>query len=99
MEAFNEFAHQPANAEFRRSYREFYQAAFESVAGHTEYLHSVFRVTVEFNTKNWPDYDDIDWYCSELSKVYKAAPKQYDQALANEAARDIKFLRMCANGH
>lgn len=99
MEAFDEFSFEPQNSVLRPLYRTYYEAAFRSVVEHPEYLHAVFSVAREFNTANWPDYDDIDWYCSNLAKVYKAIPEQYDRALLKEAPKNRAGLRDCGHGH
>ena len=99
MEALNEFTHLKVNSDFRPMYREYYSAAFQSVVSHPAFLPSIFRISTEFDTKNWPDYDDTDWYCSELAKVRKAIPEQYEQALSRESSRDKEFLSTCGSGH
>jgi hypothetical protein len=99
MEAFNEFSYEPQNSVLRPLYRAYYEAAFKSVVEHPEYLHAVFSVAREFSTTNWPDYDDIDWYCSNLAKVYKVMPDQYDRALLKEAPKNRVGLRDCGRGH
>lgn len=75
------------------------RAAFESVARHPEYLHSIFRLSVEFDTDDWADYDAFDWCCGELAKVRNASPVQYDRALAKELLHNQKFLQTCGSGH
>lgn len=99
MEAFDEFAFEPQNSVLQPLYRAYYEAAFKSVAEHPEYLHSIFSVAREFSTTNWPDYEDIDWYCSNLAKVYRVIPEQYDRALLKEAPKDRSGLRDCGHGH
>lgn len=99
MEALNEFTHQKENRDFTPTYRAYYRAAFQSVVFHPRFLRSIFRVSTEFDTKNWPDYDDTDWYCSELAKVRKAIPEQYDHALMQESSQDKEFLSTCGSGH
>lgn len=99
MEAFDEFSFEPQNSVLRPLYRAYYEAAFKSVMEHPEFLHSVFSVAREFSTTNWPDYDDIDWYCGNLATVYKAIPEQYDSALLKEAPNNRVGLRDCGHGH
>lgn len=99
MEAFNEFAHQRGNEAFRKFYRAFYGAVFDSVIRKPRYLHLAFMIAVEFNTKNWPDYDDIDWYCAQLARVHNKIPKQYDRAIMKEQGINQRFLRECGSGH
>ncbi|HUN86532.1 MAG TPA: hypothetical protein VMU48_19290 [Terracidiphilus sp.] len=99
MEALNEFTHQKGDNDFRPMYRDYYSAAFRSVVSHPAFLQSIFQISTEFDTKNWPDYDDADWYCSELAKVRKAMPELYDQALSRESTRDKPFLSTCGSGH
>lgn len=99
MEALNEFTHEKGNGDFQPMYRAYYESAFQSVVSHPTFLHSIFRISTQFDTKNWPDYDDTDWYCSELAKVRKAVPKEYDHALSRESSRDKNFLSTCGSGH
>ena len=95
MEALNEFTHQKQNRDFAPLYRAYYAAAFQSVVFNPSFLHSIFRFSTEFDTKNWPDYDDTDWYCSELANIRKAIPEEYDRAVLRESSKDREFLKKC----
>ena len=99
MEALNEFTHKKGNGDFQAMYRAYYSAAFQSVVSHPPFLQSIFRISTQFDTKNWPDYDDTDWYCSELANVRKAMPEEYDRAVSRESPKDKEFLKTCGSGH
>jgi len=99
MEALLEFSAQEADSAFRDFPRSYYAAAFQSVIMHPEFLHSMFSVAGEFGTKEWADYDNIDWYCSNLAKVHDAIPAEYDRAVSKERSKDRVFLSACGQGH
>lgn len=61
MEVFYEFTNQPAHAGLSPLYRRYYEAAFQSAADHPEFLHALFSIATQFDTKLWQNYDDIDW--------------------------------------
>lgn len=98
MEALNEFLHEPQNSAIRPIYSDFYRAAFDSVSDYPQYLHSVFGIATEYDTKNWPDYDDIDSFCSSLARVYQAQPARYESAASQESEKDRRYVMSCAHG-
>ena len=95
MEAFYEFTHNKGSEQFRPYYLAFYEAAFHLVAQRPKALPRIFDVATQFDTKIWPNYDDVDFFCSQLGELRKKMPAQYDRAARLRNSGDRKFLEDC----
>jgi hypothetical protein len=95
MEAFYEFTHKKGNERFLPYYRIFYKGAFELVGNNLDFTAALFDVATQFDTTIWPNYDDVDFFCSELRELRKKFPTQYDGAVRSRNRRDRLFLSNC----
>jgi len=96
MEAFLEFTLESGNEQFRPLLRVYYALAFKAAAAHPESIPKVFQIAREFNTADWPDYDNIDWFCDELKKVKAGNPAAFSTALKTEKADMRNYISGCA---
>jgi hypothetical protein len=96
MEAFLEFT--TRHEEFQPYFRTYYTMAFKAAGLHPETLHRIFTIAREYETENWPDYDNIDWFCEKLKDVKKENPKAFQGALRLEKADTKRYIDGCANG-
>jgi hypothetical protein len=97
MEAFLEFTLDRGNKEFEPLFRLYYAMAFKAAALHPEALPKIFRISREFETQNWPDYDDVDWFCSELKETRRANPSAFSAALRMEKHEMRSYIAGCAD--
>ena len=97
MEAFLEFTLDPSNKEFEPFFRFYYTMAFKAAALHPKALPKIFRIAREFETRNWPDYENIDWFCDELKEVKKVNPSAFHAALQLERPETKDYVAGCAN--
>ncbi len=95
MEAFLRFTIEPQNKSFEPLFREYYGRSFEAVKAWPVKLHSIFQIATEFGTKNWPDYDDIDWFCDELANVKRRDPRHFEVAPRAERPNVRTYLEGC----
>lgn len=95
MEAFYEFTHEKGAEQFLPYYSEFYEGAFQLVRKRPNALPKLFDVATQFDTKIWPNYDDVDFFCSQLGELRAKIPVQYDRAMRSRNVRDRKFLTDC----
>lgn len=95
MEAFYEFTHSKGSEQFRPYYLAFYAAAFRLAGQRPQTLPDLFDVATQFDTKIWPNYDDVDFFCSQLGELRKNIPAQYDRAVRLRNKGDRKFLTDC----
>ena len=89
MEAFWEFTHDPGNQIFTPLFRTYYAKAFRAAGRHPSALHKVFKIAREYETSDWPDYDDIDWFCDQLKNSKSEDPAAFNAALRSES-HDMK---------
>jgi hypothetical protein len=85
MEAFWEFTHDSGNPVFTPLFRTYYAKAFRAAGRHPSALHKAFKIAREYETSNWPDYDDIDWFCDQLKNSKSENPSAFDAALRSES--------------
>jgi hypothetical protein len=97
MEAFLEFTVGHGNEEFQPFLRIYYTMAFRAAESHPEALHRIFEISREFETQNWPDYDNIDWFCDELKDVKKRSANAFETALRSEKPDLKSYIAGCSN--
>ncbi len=97
MEAFLEFTLNPGNEQFRPLLRTYYQAVFKAASLNSRFLPRIFNIAREFGTQNWPDYDNIDWYCDQLKDVKKANPKAFEVAARLQKPYLRNYVVGCAS--
>lgn len=95
MEAFYEFTHEKGAEQFLPCYSAFYESAFQLAGNQPNALPKLFDVATQFDTKIWPNYDDVDFFCSQLGELRAKIPVQYDGAMRSKNVRDRKFLTDC----
>lgn len=96
MEAFLEFTVGHGNEQFQPFFRTYYTMAFRAAESHPEALHKIFEISHEYGTKNWPDYDNIDWFCDELKEVRKRSPESFKTALQSENPSLRSYVAGCS---
>ncbi|MDE1162074.1 MAG: hypothetical protein PW792_09030 [Acidobacteriaceae bacterium] len=95
MEAFYEFTHEKGAEQFLPYYSAFYKDAFQLVVHQPNALPKLFDVATQFDTKLWPNYEDVDFFCSRLGELRAKIPAQYDRAMKSRNLKDRKFLTDC----
>jgi hypothetical protein len=97
MEAFLEFTIGRGNEKFEPFLRIYYAMAFKAAVLHPEALHKVFQIAREYETQNWPDYDNVDWFCDELKSLKRGDPGAFQAALESEKPGMKSYISGCAN--
>lgn len=95
MEAFWEFTHGHNNQVFTPLFRIYYAKAFIAAGRHPAALHKIFSIAREYETSEWPDYDDIDWFCNQLKNTKAMNPTAFDAAVLTETHDMRTYVSDC----
>jgi hypothetical protein len=96
MQALGEFIFEPHNEALRPLGRGFYSAMFKSVVRHPEFINDVFQVAIQFDSVEWFDVEDGEWFCSQLKPLQQAIPEQYREAIKRLKPKGRASFENCA---